>query len=319
VIYTSGGTESIQSAITGIAKAAKKRGLGNHIITSKVEHDAVLDCLSALESDGFEVTYLPVNAFGQVTAESVADAVTDNTILVSLIYANNEVGSINPIQSISTAVKAIRNIPIHLDAVQAPGLLSLDVNELGVDAMSLSGHKFYGPRGSGILYLRLATAFEPMFKGRQQGHRRAGTEALPLVVGISHALSLAEAARNDTIEKLQTLTNQLKEVLKNIPEAEITGHLTDRLAGHVSLVMRGLNGDSILLDLNEVGIYASGGSACTTGQQEPSHVLSAMGIDEVALMGQMRFVLGKWTTSRDIEVLAVHLNSLVERHRHFAG
>ena len=201
-----------------------------------------------------------------------------DTILVSVIYANNEVGTVNPIAEIGAELSE-RRIPFHVDAVQAPGLLSLDVKALNVDLMSLSAHKFYGPKGIGLLYTRRAIPLKPqMLGGTQQAHRRAGTEPIPLIVGLAEALRIAEAERAETVARLMPLRDELiRRVLELIPEAALTGHPTERLAGHSSFAMRGLNGDSILLDLNEVGIGASGGSACTTGQQEPSHVLAGDG------------------------------------------
>ncbi len=240
----------------------------------------------------------------------------DDTILVSVIYANNEVGTVNPIAEIGAALRQ-RRVLFHVDAVQAPGLLPLDVKALNADLMSLSAHKFYGPKGIGLLYVRRAVPLKPQIVGGgQQAHRRAGTEPVPLIVGLAEALRLAESEREATVARLLPLRDELiRRVLELIPEAALTGHPTERLAGHTSFAMRGLNGDSILLDLNEVGIGASGGSACTSGQQEPSHVLLAMGVDPDRLMGQMRFVLGKHSTRAHVEKLIYHLTALVERHR----
>jgi cysteine desulfurase len=316
LLITSGGTESNNLALRGVAYAQRARGRGSHIITSAVEHHSVMDVAKALAEEGFEVTYLPVDGHGRVTAEQVQAALRPDTILVSIIYANNEVGTINPIAEIGAVCKA-RRVPFHVDAVQAPGLLPLDVKALGADLMSLAGHKFYGPKGSGLLYVRRAAPLQPqMLGGGQQAHRRAGTEPVPLAMGIAEALHLAELERDATVQRLLPLRDLLiSQVLSLIPEAQLTGHPTERLPGHASFAMRGLNGDSILLDLNEVGIGASGGSACTTGQQEPSHVLLAMGVDQDCLMGQMRFVLGKHSQRSDVERLIYHLTALVERHR----
>jgi cysteine desulfurase len=316
MIFTSGGTESDNLALRGVAAAMSGRGKGRHIITTSTEHHAIVDTAKDLIDQGFEVTFLPVNEYGQVTARQVIAALREDTILVSVIYANNEVGSVNPIAEIGAELRK-RRIPFHVDAVQAAGLLSLDVKALNVDLLSLSSHKFYGPKGIGLLYTRRAIPLKPqMTGGTQQSHRRAGTEPLPLIVGMAEALKLAEAERAETVARLVPLRDELiNRVIELIPEAALTGHPTERLAGHVSFAMVGLNGDSILLDLNEVGIGASGGSACTTGQQEPSHVLTAMQVDPDRLMGQMRFVLGKHSTHEHVEKLIYHLNSLVERHR----
>jgi cysteine desulfurase len=292
------------------------RGRGKHIITTAIEHHAVMDVAKELIDDGFEVTFLPVDQYGRVTAQQIVDALREDTVLVSIVYANNEVGTINPIAEIGAELRK-RRVAFHVDAVQAPGLLPLDVKALNVDLMSLSAHKFYGPKGIGLLYIRRTIALTPqLIGGGQQAHRRGGTEPVALIVGLAEALRLAEAEREETVKRLILLRDKLiNGVLTTIPEAALTGHPTERLAGHSSFTMQGLNGDSLLLDLNEVGIGASGGCACTTGQQEPSHVLLAMNVDQDRLMGQMRFVLGKHSTERDVDLLIYHLKSLVERHR----
>ena len=318
IVFTSGGTESDNLAVKGVAYAMRSRGRGKHIITTSVEHHAVLDVAKELETDGFDVTYLPVDQYGRVTAQQVVEAMRDDTILVSVIYANNEVGTVNPIAEIGAAIKQKnKRVLFHTDAVQAAGLLPLEVKALNVDLLSLSAHKFYGPKGIGLLYVRRAVPLKPqMLGGSQQAHRRSGTEPLPLIMGMAEALRLAEAEREETVKRLTVLRDDLiKRLLQTIPEANLTGHPTERLAGHTSFTMRLLNGDSILLDLSEIGIGASGGSACTTGQQEPSHVLLAMGVDPDHLMGQMRFVLGKHSTAEEVDRLIYHLNALVERHR----
>jgi cysteine desulfurase len=316
ILFTSGGTESDNLALRGVAYGMRARGRGKHILISAVEHHAVLDVAKELADEGFEVTFLPVDAYGRVSVETVLDALRDDSILVSVMYANNEVGTINPISEIGAALKK-RRIPFHTDVVQAPGLLPLGVKALNVDLLSLSAHKFYGPKGIGALYIRRALPLKSqIIGGGQQNHRRGGTEPIALIVGLAGALQLAEAERQETVARLIPLRDEMiRRIVETIPEAELTGHPTERLAGHSSFTMRGLNGDSILLDLNEVGIGASGGSACTTGQQEPSHVLLAMGVHPDRLMGQMRFVLGKHSTIEDVNLLIYHLKSLVERHR----
>lgn len=316
IVFTSGGTESDNLALKGVAYALRDRGRGNHIITTATEHHAVLDVVELLADEGFDVTILPVDEFGRVTAEQVQDVLRDDTILVSIIYGNNEVGTVNSVAEIGQVMKTHR-AKFHVDAVQAPGLLSLDVKALGVNMLSLSAHKFYGPKGIGLLYVKRATSLKPQIVGGgQQNHRRSGTEPIPLIVGMAKALELAENEREKNVETLQELRNRLIEgVQAAIPEAQLTGHPTERLAGHSSFALEGLNGDAILLDLNEVGIAASGGSACSTGQQEPSHVLVAMGIDPDRLMGQLRFVIGKSTTAEDVDKFLYHLAAIVDRHR----
>ncbi len=318
LVFTSGGTEADNLALKGVAGALRARGRGKHVITTAAEHHAVLDVAEEMAGEGYDVTFLPVDEFGCVTPEQVVDAMRPDTVLVSVIYASNEIGSVNPVAEIGAAIKQVnRRVPFHIDAVQAPGLLPLDVQALNVDLMSLAGHKCYGPKGIGLLVIRRAIALKAQIVGGgQQAHRRSGTEPLPLIVGMARALELAEAEREETCARLSALRDELVErILVDIPEASLTGHPTRRLAGHSSFVLRWLNGDSILLDLAELGICASGGSACTSGQQEPSHVLVACGVDSDRLMGQMRFVLGKDNTGAHIERLVYHLRTLVERHR----
>jgi cysteine desulfurase len=316
IVFTSGGTESSNLALRGIAQAMRERGRGQHLVTSAVEHHATYDVVRGLAEQGFDVTYLPVDRYGRVTVQQVIEALRPDTILVSLIYGNNEVGSVNPIAEIGAGLRG-RRIRFHVDAVQAPGLLPLDVAALNVDALSLSAHKFYGPKGVGILYARRALPLKAQtVGGGQQEHRRAGTEPIPLIVGAAEALRLAEAEREATVARLTPMRDGLiRSITAMIPEAALTGHPVERLAGHTSFTLKGLNGDSLLLDLNEVGFGASGGSACTTGQQEPSHVLTAMGVDQDRLMGQVRFVLGKHTTEAQLERFLYHLAAIVERHR----
>jgi cysteine desulfurase len=315
IIFTSGGTESNNLALRGVARAMQRRGRGKHIITTATEHHAVLHVVEELAEDGFDVTILPVNQFGQVTAQQVAAALRDDTILVSVMYANNEVGSINPIAEIGALLKK-HQAKFHVDAVQAAGLLSLDVQALNANLLSLSAHKFYGPKGVGLLYMKRATPLQAqMVGGGQQNYRRSGTEPVPLIVGMAEALCLAETERATTVAMLTELRNRLiAGVYDLLPMAQLTGHPTERLAGHASFTLDRLNGDAILLDLNEMGFAASGGSACTTGEQEPSHVLVAMGVPDDRLMGQVRFVLGKSNTPAQIDDFLHHLSVIVQRN-----
>ncbi len=317
VIFTSGGTESDNLAIKGVLEAVKARGGGSHFVTSAAEHHAVLDVAKDLHERGIaDVTFVPVDEYGQVSVQAVLDAIRPDTVLVSLIYANNEVGTINPIAEIGAELKK-RRIRFHVDAVQAPGLLPLDVKALNVDMLSLSAHKFYGPKGIGVLYARRALPIHAeILGGGQQFHRRSGTEPIPLIMGLTAALKIAETERQAVVAKLTPMRDDLiRRIMEIIPEAQLTGHPTERLPGHTSFAMRGLNGDSILLDLNEMGFGASGGSACTTGQQEPSHVLIAMGIETDRLIGQVRFVLGKNNTPQEIDNFLYQLSAIVQRHR----
>jgi cysteine desulfurase len=317
VIFTSGGTESDNLALKGVIEAVKARSGGNHLITTAVEHHAVLDVAKEMHETGVaDVTFVPVDEYGRVSPQAILDAIRPDTVMVSVIYANNEVGTINPIAEIGAELKK-RRIRFHVDAVQAPGLLPLDVKALNVDMLSLSAHKFYGPKGIGVLYARRALPMHAeIVGGGQQFHRRSGTEPVPLIMGLAAALKIAEEEREAVVAKLTPMRDDLiQRIMTIIPEAQLTGHPTERLPGHTSFAMRGLNGDSILLDLNEVGYGASGGSACTTGQQEPSHVLIAMGIETDRLIGQVRFVLGKHNTPQEIDGFLYQLNAIVERHR----
>jgi cysteine desulfurase len=314
IVFTSGGTESNNLALRGVAQAMKQRGRGNHIITTATEHHAVIEVVEELEAEGFDVTTLPVDQYGRVSVEQMENALRKDTVLVSVMYANNEVGTVNPIAEIGALLKS-RRVRFHVDAVQASGLLPLDVKALNVDLLSLSAHKFYGPKGIGLLYVRRATPLAAQIVGGgQQGHRRSGTEAVPLIVGLAEALRLAESERVETVTKLTPMRDGLiKAIIETLP-VTLTGHPTERLAGHTSFTLQSLNGDAILLDLNEVGFAASGGSACTTGQQEPSHVLVALGIEPDLLMGQVRFVLGKSNTPEQIEAFLYHLRAIVSRY-----
>lgn len=317
VIFTSGGTESDNLALRGVIDAVKARGGGSHLVTTAVEHHAVLDVAKELHERGItDVTFAPVDEYGSVSPQAILDALRPDTGLVSVIYANNEVGTINPIAEIGAELKK-RRIRFHVDGVQAPGLLPLDVKALNVDLFSLSAHKFYGPKGIGVLYARRALPIHAeIVGGGQQYHRRSGTEPVALIMGLAAALRIAENERQSAVEKLTPMRDDLiQRILTMIPEAQLTGHPTERLAGHTSFAMRGLNGDSLLLDLNEMGYGASGGSACTTGQQEPSHVLIAMGIETDQLIGQVRFVLGKHNTPQEIDSFLYQLNAIVQRHR----
>lgn len=316
IVFTSGGTESNNLALRGVAHAVRGRGRGNHIITTATEHHAVLDVAKELTEEDFDVTFAPVDADGHVNPQTIIDALRPDTIMVSAIYANNEVGTINPIAEIGAELKK-RRVRFHVDAVQAPGLLSIDTKALNVDSLSISAHKFYGPKGIGVLYARRALPIKAQITGGgQQMHRRSGTEPVALIVGLAKALEIAESERAETVARLIPMRDSLiNTILTTIPEAQLTGHPGERLPGHTSFAMQGLNGDSLLLDLNQVGFGASGGSACTTGQQEPSHVLLAMGVEQDRLMGQMRFVLGKHTTPDQLEQFLYHLTALAERHR----
>ena len=300
IIFTSGGTESDNLAIKGVAFANRHRG--NHIITSRVEHHAVLHTCEYLEKFGFRVTYLPVDRTGLVDLNALEDALDDQTILVSLMYANNEVGTIQPIKEIAQLLRP-RGIIFHTDAVQAAGALPLNVDDLGVDLLSLSAHKFYGPKGAGVLYVRRGVTFWPQqHGGGQERGRRAGTENVPGIVGLAKALELAEQNRPQYVAHCQALRDRLIQgVLERIPGAVLTGHPTQRLPNNASFCLEGIDAESLLLMLDRRGVCASSGSACTSGSLEPSHVLLAMGIQSPLALGSLRLTVGLDNTPEQID------------------
>jgi cysteine desulfurase len=313
LIFTGGGSESDNLAIKGVALASQKKG--NHIITSAIEHHAVLHTCQYLEKFGYEITYLPVDRFGRVNPADVEQAITDRTILVSIMYANNEVGTIQPLSEISQMCRA-RRIPFHTDAVQAGGALDLNVNRLGVDLLSLSAHKFYGPKGVGVLYIRQGTRILPQLQGgSQERNRRAGTENVAGIVGMGEALRLAYEDLEQTNSRLCALRDQLIERLLKIPGAHLTGHPTERLPNNASFCFEGIEGESVLLNLDMLGIAASSGSACTSASLDPSHVLLALGIPVELAHGSLRLTLGKENTQQDVDAIAEALPGIIEKLR----
>lgn len=313
IIFTGGGSEADNLAIKGIVISARRRG--NHIITSAIEHHAILRVCEQLERDGFRVTYLPVNDAGLVDPATVASALTDETAIVTIMYVNNEVGTIQPIDEIAAICRA-RRVPFHTDAVQAGGSLPLDVARLGVDMLSLSSHKFYGPKGVGILYVRQGVRVQPqVLGGSQERNRRAGTENVPGVVGASYALELAMKERDVESARLVGLRDALIEGVLSIPNTRLTGHPERRAPGNASFVIEGLEGESLLLNLDLAGICASAGSACASGEIEPSHVLTAMGYSSSDARGALRLTLGRSTTLADIETTTTRLADIVQRLR----
>ena len=320
VVFTGGGTESDNAAINGVGVALRETG--NHIITSSAEHHAVLHACQNIESQGFDVTYLPVDDFGMIQPEAVYNAINDRTTLVSIMYANNEIGTINPIPEISAMVQQRaremeRTIVMHTDAVQAAGFLDLDVRRLGVDMLSLSGHKFYGPKGTGVLYIKRGTPFLPLIiGGGQERERRAGTENIPAIVGISIALKLADAQRETISAHCAALSERIiQEVLENVPGSRLNGHQSQRLPNNVNFSFEGVEGEPILLGLDIEGIAASSGSACSSGSLEPSHVLLALGQSAELARGSLRLTLGKDNTEEDVDQLLEVLVDLVSRLR----
>jgi cysteine desulfurase len=317
IIFTGGGSESDNLALKGLAFAAQKKG--RQLLTTPIEHHAVLHTCQYLERFGFEPTYLPVDGHGRVDPDEVARALTDQTILVSVMYANNEVGTIEPIAEIGRICRA-RKVPLHVDAVQAGGALPLDVAALNVDLMSLSAHKFYGPKGVGILYARQGVRLLPQLQGgSQERGKRAGTENVAGIVGAAAALRLAYEELPVSGPRIQALRDRLIAGVLQIPGSELTGHPTERLANNASFVFAGIEGESILLGLDLLGIAASTGSACTSGSVDPSHVLQALGFSSERARGSLRLTPGKENSVQDIATFLEALPAIIERLRAYQG
>lgn len=314
IVFTSSGTEADNTAIQGIAAA--NRSKGNHIITSKIEHHAVLEPCHWLEKNGFAVTYLPVDKYGLVDPRDVKQAITDKTILVSIMHANNEIGTIEPIEEISRITKD-KKIYFHTDAVQTVGQIEVDVDKLGVDLLSMSAHKFYGPKGVGALYVRKGTRLDPLLRGgSQENHRRASTENVPGIVGLGKA---AELAKNELEERhnhlLPLRTKLIKGIEDKIPNVIFNGHPEKRLPKNVSVILKYVEGESVLMNLDMAGIAASTGSACSSGALEASPVLLAVGLAHDLAHGSIRLTLGRLTTDKDIDRVLDVLPRIVEKLR----
>ena len=299
IVFTSGGTEANNLAIKGAAWAGKARG--HRIVTSSIEHHAVGHTMRYLEKFGFEIVELPVDRYGRVDPDQLEAALTDKTILVSIMLANNEVGTIQPIDEIARRVKARRGIVLHVDAVQAAPYLDLDVATLGADLISLGAHKFEGPKGVGALVVRHGThLLAQQHGGTQERHRRAGTENVAGAVGLATAYELTCAERPTTVARLRAAREQLAAAILAVPDTELTGHPTERLPGLLSIIARGTEGASVTVSLDLEGIATSVGSACTTGSTEVSHVLTAMGYPEDEARGALRLSLGRTTSDADL-------------------
>ena len=297
IIFTSGGTESVNLAIKGVAFAKKK----GHMITQKTEHHAVLHTCKWLEKQGFEVTYLDVDRFGLVYPYQVESAIKDDTILVSIMYANNEIGTVQPIKEIAKVCKK-KKVLFHTDACQAAGYLNLDVKALGVDLLTINGSKICGPKGVGLLFVKKGTSIEPILHGGgQEFNLRSGTENVPAIVGFAKALELAQKEKDAEGKKLAKLRDTLINGLLKIPNSRLNGHLTKRLPNNVNISFYGVEGESVLLMLNEKGIFASTGSACSAKSLEVSHVLNALGMSHAWAHGSIRFSLGRTTSKKDID------------------
>ena len=321
IIFTGSGTESDNMAMLGIARAY--RNVGNHIIISAIEHKAIIEPVHRLEKQGFRVSVVPVDSFGMIDVDGCVRLVCEDTILVSVMYANNEIGTIEPIRELAQAIKKVSKnsvnglaFPlIHTDACQAAGALSLDVRELGVDLMTINSSKVYGPKGVGALYIRKGISIEPLILGgEQERNLRAGTESVPLIAGFAHALTIANKIRAKESNRLIALQHYfIKSLVEKIPQAVINGHRTERLPNNVHISIPHIEGESILLMLDDVGIEASTGSACSAYDLKPSHVLLAIGQTAEFAHGSIRFSLGRYTTKKDINYVLKMLPPIVKR------
>ena len=314
IYFTSSGTESDNWAIKGVAYANKQKG--KHIITSNIEHHAVLHTCEFLEKEGLEITYVPVDNEGILDLEQLKKAIRPDTILISVMLANNEIGTIQPIKEISQLAKE-HGIYLHTDAVQAIGSIPVDVNDLGVDLLSLSGHKIYGPKGVGVLYVKTGTKISPFIHGGgQERGKRAGTENVANIVGIGKAIELATQDIQTHSSHLQELRDMtIEEILKAIPHSRLNGHKEKRLPGNVNISFEYIEGESILLMLDSKGVCASSGSACTSGSLDPSHVLLAIGLPHEIAHGSLRLTFGEENTKDDVKYLLEVLPPIIERLR----
>ncbi|MCM8780583.1 MAG: cysteine desulfurase NifS [Candidatus Omnitrophica bacterium] len=314
IVFTSGGTESDNFAIAGVAWANQKKG--RHIITTSIEHHAVLNICKFLEKRGFEVTYLTVDGYGLVNPQDVKRAIRKDTLLISVMHANNEVGTIEPIEEIGEIAKE-KGVYFHTDAVQTFGHIPIDVNKLNVDLLSVSAHKLYGPKGVGCLYIRKGTRIAPfLYGGDQEDKRRGSTENVAGIVGFGKAAELAKEEMEEEIKRLIPLRDRLiKQILEKIKYSRLNGHSTKRLPGNVNISIEFVEGESMLIQLDMKGICASSGSACTSSILEPSHVLTAMGVPAEAAYGSLRFSLGRDNSSEDIDYVLEVLPGIAENLR----
>ncbi len=313
IIFTSGGTESNNLAIRGVARARREKG--NHIITSAIEHHAVLDTCLALREEGFEVTVLPVDEHGKISLDQLKAAITDKTILITVMMANNEVGTIQPIAEIGRLAHE-RGVTFHTDAVQAIGNLPVKVDDLNCDLLSMSAHKFYGPKGVGALYIRKGTSIKVFnFGGSQERKLRPGTENVPGIAGMGRAIELAVDGMEEKVKHVTGLRDRLIEGLLKIGDVRLNGHPTDRLPNNVNVSIRYVEGESLILSLDLKGIAVSSGSACTSGSLDPSHVLMALGLDHQTAHGSLRLSLGYRNTREDVDYVLEVMPEIVARLR----
>ncbi len=314
IYFTSGGSESDNTAIRGIAYSYKNKG--NHIITSKIEHPAVLETCKQLEREGFEVSYIGTDKNGIVDLEELKKEIKQTTTLITIMFANNEIGTLQPIKEIGEIAKN-NNIIFHTDAVQAVGSVLIDVKELNIDSLSLSAHKFYGPKGIGVLYVRKGIKFEKFVNGgHQERNKRAGTENVAGIVGLAKAMELAYQDLEEHNKKIKELRDYyVEQVKEKIPYIKINGDMEKRLPGNCNISFRFIEGEGLLLNLDLKGICASSGSACTSGSLDPSHVLLAIGLPHEIAHGSLRISIGKYNTKEEIDYLVENLVEIVGRLR----
>lgn len=314
VYITSGGTESDNWALKGFVHRNEKKG--KHIITSSVEHHAILHTCQVLEKEGFEVTYLPVDEYGMVAPESLKDALREDTILVSIMMANNEVGTIQPIAELADITHQYSKAKFHTDAVQAIGNVPIDADGMGIDMLSLSAHKFYGPKGIGALYVRKGIVLQNLIDGGgQEWGRRAGTYNTPSIVGMGKAIELAVENMDEHVKKVSALRDALIKKVLTIPDSQLNGHPTQRLAGNANFSFAGIEGEGLLLVLDLAGIAASSGSACSSGSLEPSHVLTCMGLEPKFLHSTIRLSLGDFNTMDEVDYAFEQIKIAVDKLR----
>ena len=314
IYFTSGGSESDNTIIKGIAYSYKNKG--NHIITSKIEHPAVLETCKQLEKEGFEVSYINVDSNGIVDLKELEEAIKPSTILISIMFANNEIGTIEPIKEIGQIAKS-HGVIFHTDAVQAVGSINIDVQDMNIDSLSLSAHKFYGPKGIGALYVRKGIKFTKYINGgHQEKNKRAGTENVAGIVGLAKALEISHRDMEKHNKQIKELRDYyVQEVKQKIPYIKINGDLEKRLPGNSNISFRFIEGESLLLNLDLKGICASSGSACTSGSLDPSHVLLAIGLPHEIAHGSLRISIGKYNTKEEIEYTVSCLTEIVQRLR----
>lgn len=315
IYFTSGGTESDTWAITGICKSYREKG--NHIITSSIEHSAILNTCKNLEKEGYEVTYLPVDKYGFVQINEIKKSIRPNTILMSIMFANNEIGTIQPIKDIGQLAKE-NNILFHTDAVQAYGQINIDVQEMNIDLLTLSSHKIYGPKGIGTLFIKEGVIIAPLvFGGSQERGRRPGTENLPGIIGFAKAVELMQQEWEENVNRLKELRDYLIEcILTEIEGAQLNGHREKRLPGNANFSFRDILNETLLIRLNDVNIFVSTGSACTSGSLKVSHVLKAIGLDDEMAQGSIRISLGNSNTKEQVNYFVGQLKGIIKQLRY---